>query len=32
MSKAVCYVVALVFNGVKYYLMREDVGLLDPKP
>ena len=31
MSKVVCYVVALVFNGVKYYLMREDVGLLDPK-
>ena len=31
MSKAICYVVSLVLNGTKYYLEREDVGILDPK-
>ena len=31
MPKAICYVVSCVFNGTKYYLEREEVGLLDPK-
>lgn len=30
-GKPICFVVSAVFNGVKYYLMREEVGLLDPK-
>lgn len=30
-GRVICFVVSAVFNGVKYYLMREEVGLLDPK-
>ena len=30
-GRIICFVVSAVFNGVKYYLMREEVGLLDPK-
>ena len=30
-GKIICFVVSVVFNGTKYYLMREEVGLLDPK-
>ena len=30
-GRIVCFVVSIVFNGTKYYLMREEVGVLDPK-
>ena len=28
-GRAICFVVSAIFKGVKHYLMREEVGLLD---
>lgn len=30
-GKIICFVVSCVFNGTKYYLMREEVGAVDPR-